>query len=255
MISAVVLTKNEEKNLKACLNSLNWCDEIIVIDDYSQDKTAKIAQKIGAKVFLHSLNHNYAQQRNFGLKKAKGDWVLFVDGDERISSALAEEIQTQNSKLKTQNDSVKLKANQPVAFYLKRKDFLFGKWLKYGETGKIRLLRLGRKNAGRWQGKVHEVWQVKGKTSQLKNPLLHYPHPTIKEFLEKIDYYSEIRVEELFQKGVRTNFFEVFAYPLAKFVNNYFCQFGFLGGLAGFLQAMMMSFYSFLVRSKLWLKY
>src|SRR2546423_7584770 len=92
MISAVVLAKNEEKNIKACLESLSWCDELIVIDDNSTDKTVDIARQKGARIYTHPLNNDFAQQRNFGLDKAKGDWVLFVDADERVPSALWYEI-------------------------------------------------------------------------------------------------------------------------------------------------------------------
>ena len=246
MISVVVLTKNEEKNIKKCLDSLNWCDEIIVIDDFSQDKTVEIAKKMGVRVFTHSLDDNYAHQRNFSLKKAKENWVLFVDADERISTALAAEIQ----------ETTKRPNNQTTkGFYLRRKDFVFGKWLKYGETTKIKLLRLAKRDAGQWQRAVHEVWKIRGKTGQLENPLLHYPHPTVSQFLEKIGEYSTIRAKELCNQGIKTNFGEIIAYPAAKFFKNFVWHLGFLDGLPGFLHAVMMSFHSFLVRGKLWLLY
>ena len=92
MISAVVLTKNEEGNIEECLKGLKFCDEIIVIDDGSTDKTVKIARRMGARVYARSLEGSYSKQRNFGLQKAKGDWVLFVDGDERIGNILRKEI-------------------------------------------------------------------------------------------------------------------------------------------------------------------
>src|SRR5687767_12381044 len=92
MISVVIITKNEEKNIEECLSSVSWCDEIIVIDDNSDDKTAEIAKNKGAKVITHALNNDFSAQRNFGLSVAKGDYVLFVDADERISPALWYEI-------------------------------------------------------------------------------------------------------------------------------------------------------------------
>jgi len=140
-------------------------------------------------------------------------------------------------------------------FYVKRKDFIFGKWLRYGEAGKIKLLRLARKNAGKWQGAVHETWEVRGKTAEFKNHLLHYPHPTVKDFLRKIDEYSTIRARELYRQGIKTNFFEIVAYPIGKFLKNFVWYFGFLDGPSGFLHAVFMSFHSFLVRGKLWLIY
>jgi len=243
MISAVVLAKNEEKNIKACLDNLSWCDEILVVDDNSQDKTEEIAKKTGAKVFKRLLGHNFSDQRNFGLEKAKGEWVLFVDADERVSPALWYEI------MATTNDP----RSNYAGFYFKRKDVMWGRELKYGETGNIVLLRLAKKDVGRWTGAVHEVWEIKGKTLVLKNPLTHYPHQTVKEFLQEINYYTELRARELYKKKVSTSWVSILLYPKLKFFVNYFFKRGFLDGLPGLIFALMMSFHSFLVRGKLWL--
>src|SRR5580700_7437410 len=98
MISAIILTKNEEKNIEACLESISWCDEKIVIDDHSTDKTVELAKKKGAKVFTRSLYNNFSDQRNYGLQKAKEDWIFFIDADERVSSALWYEIMAHTSE-------------------------------------------------------------------------------------------------------------------------------------------------------------
>ena len=243
MISAIVLTKDEEKNIDACLDSLSWCDERIVIDDYSQDKTVDLAKKKGARVFTHSLQNDFAEQRNFGLSKAKGDWVLFVDADERVSSALWYEI------MQHINESLV----DVSGFYIKRLDTMWGQILRHGETGNIKLLRLAKKDAGRWVGKVHEAWKVNGKTATLQNHLEHYPHPSVGHFLSEINFYTDLRAQELFKKKTTTNWFLIMLYPKSKFVLNYFIKRGFMDGLPGFVFAMMMSLHSFLVRSKLWL--
>lgn len=245
MISAVVLTKNEENNIVDCLESVSWCDEVIVIDDHSTDNIVELAKRTGAIVHSHALDQDFSAQRNFGLQKAQGEWVLFVDADERVSSALWYEIMAM--------------INNPiggyVGFYLKRKDTLWGKELQYGETGNIKLLRLAKKDAGLWEGYVHETWQVKGKTSVLKNPLIHFPHQTVAEFLTEINYYTTIRAKELYKKKVPVFWWQILLYPKAKFALNYFIKGGFLDGLPGFVFALMMSFHSFLVRSKLWLRW
>src|SRR6266403_1392760 len=243
MISAVILTKNDEQNIKACLESISWCDEIIIIDDNSIDKTVDIAKKSRAKIVSRQLNHNFAEQRNFGLEKAKGDWILLVDADDRISSALWYEIMAVTNEPIVHNDG----------FYLKRRDYMWGKELRYGEMGNVRLIRLARKESGVWQGKVHEEWKVKGKILTLINPLKHYPHQTVKEFLSEINYYSDLRAKELYKKKVKASWFTILLYPKAKFVVNYFFKAGFLDGLPGFICALMMSLHSFLVRGKLWL--
>jgi len=243
MISAIILTKNEEKNIGECLNSISWCDEKIVIDDHSQDKTVEIAKKKGAKVYSRLMNNDFSEQRNYGLEKAKGDWIFFIDADERVSSALWYEIMQHTSE----------SIDDYVGFYIKRQDTMWGKVLKHGETGNIVLLRLARKGAGKWVGRVHEKWNVSGKTILLRNQLDHFPHSTVAEFLREINFYTDIRAEELFKKKTKVNWVSILAYPKGKFILNYFLKAGFRDGLPGFVFAMLMSFHSFLVRSKLWL--
>ncbi len=243
MISVVVLTKNEEKNIVDCIESLSFCDEVIVIDDNSDDRTVELAQRAKAKVFTRDLNRNFSTQRNFGLDKARGEWVLFIDADERVTPSLHQEIITNitNSTI-TQYDG----------FYIKRTDFIWGRELKYGETTNVKLIRLARKDVGKWKGKVHEVWNIKGEVGQLKHPLFHYPHQTITEFLQEINFYTDIRAKELYDKGIKTSWWEIILYPKVKFIVNYFIKGGFRDGLPGLVFALMMSLHSFLVRAKLW---
>lgn len=243
MITAVVLTKNEEKNIGECLDRLKWCDEVIVIDDNSIDNTVRLASKKGAKVFVHALNNDFSKARNFGLEKATGDWVLFVDADEIVSSPLWYEIMQHTNSPN----------NEYAGFYIKRVDYVWGEKLNYGETGNIKFLRLAKKDAGTWNGRVHETWKIKSRTSVLQNPLYHYPHQTIKDFLKEINFYTTLRAQELFDKKVKMTWFSIIFYPKIKFFVNYFLKQGFRDGLPGFVFAMMMSFHSFLVRGKLWL--
>lgn len=247
MISAIILTKNEEKNIEDCLKSLAWCDEIMVVDDYSQDGTDDILKKyqvasIKYQVYKRHLDGDFAGQRNFGLEKATGDWVLFVDADERVSSKLREEI------IQKINNS----QNQFNGFFVKRRDFLFGKFLEHGETSKVKLLRLAKRGVGKFLRPVHETWQVKGKLSTLASPLLHFPHPTVTEFLEDINFYTDLNAQAFYREGVKVDFWQIIIYPLAKFKMNYFFYLGFLDGTAGLMQAIFMSFHSFMTRGKLW---
>lgn len=243
MISAVILTKNEEKNIGACLDSIAWCDEKIVVDDHSEDKTVEIAKKKGAKVFSRAMHNDFSDQRNFALSKAAGDWIFFIDADERVSSALWYEIMQHTSE----------SIDDYSGFYVKRQDTMWGKVLHHGETGNVILLRLARKGAGKWEGNVHERWNVKGKTTVLKNSLDHFPHSTVTEFLKEINFYTDLRAEELFKKKTNANWLSIIAYPKAKFILNYIFRGGFLDGLPGLVVAILMSFHSFLVRGKLWL--
>lgn len=245
MISAVVLTKNEEKNIVDCLETLSFCDEIIVIDDKSEDRTVEIAKNKGAKVFVHSLNGNFSRQRNFGLEKATNDWVIFVDADERVT----DELKTELIHLIKLGD----RAEIVNGYFIKRRDIMWGKQLRFGETGSMRLLRLARKGAGNWIGNVHEEWRVKGPIGKLESLLNHYPHPTIASFLKEINFYTDLRARELYEQKVKTMWLIIIAYPVGKFLLNYVIRRGFLDGVPGFIVALMMSFHSFLVRAKLFL--
>lgn len=239
-ITAIILTKNEEKHIGRSLSSLSWCDEIIVVDDESTDQTVAIAKKYNAKVFLHPLSDNFSKQRNFAMSKASSEWIFFVDADEVVSKELQYEI-----KEKIQDVDID-------AYLLTRKDTLWGKKIHFGENGKITLIRLARKNKGKWTGKVHEVWEISGKIGILKHSLHHYPHQTLSEFFSEINFYSTLRAEELFEQKIQVHWFDLILYPKAKFLQNYIFKKGFLDGLTGFILAIIMSFHSFLVRGKLW---
>lgn len=248
MITAVVLSKNEEKNIERCIKSLLWCDEILLIDDYSTDKTVKIAKRFGAKIYKRHSNNDFAAQRNYALKKVSDSklnqkkWVLFVDADEVVSKELAVEI-----KNTTDNTNNK-------GFYLKRKDFFLGKEIKHGEIGSIKLLRLACLRLGNiWKRKVHEYWKVKGEKEELKNPLIHFPHITLHEFIDDINNYSTIHAEELKKEKKTSNIFKIILWPAGKFIYYFIIKSGFLDGTEGFIVACMMSFHSFLAWSKLWI--
>lgn len=243
-ISAVILTKNEGENIAGCIKNLKFCFEIIVIDDYSSDDTAEIAKQTGAKVFLRKLDQDFASQRNFGLQKAEGKWVLFIDADEQVSSILGSEIiqAVNNPELKY------------AGFLLKRQDNLWGKRLKHGEFGTISLLRLAKKEAGKWKRAVHEYWDIKGDIGRITSPLLHYPHQTLNEFIADINWHSSLHSEANLKEGKKSNIFKIHFYPKLKFLNNWIIKGGLLDGTEGFVAALMMSFHSFLAWSKLWIK-
>jgi glycosyltransferase involved in cell wall biosynthesis len=240
-ITAIILTKNEEKNIKNCLKSLSWCDEIIVVDDNSQDKTVEIARKHKAKIFINPLHGDFASQRNFALAKAKSEWVLFIDADEIVPDSLAYEIQNATG------------SNNFNGFYIKRTDILWGKQLRYGETGNMKLLRLAKKDSGLWEGKIHEKWNIKNPAGILQNPIRHFPHKTLGEFIKEINFYTDIRAHELNEINVRISFCGIFLYPLGKFMVNYVFKRGFMDKIPGLIFATVMSFHSFLVRGKLWI--
>lgn len=242
MITAVVIAKNEEGKIADCLKSLKWCTERIVIDNNSDDKTAKIAKDNGALVYGVENEHDFSFLRNYGLSVAQNDWVLFVDSDEVVTESLAYEI----------TSAISANLENYSGFYIKRIDTIWGKELTHGENT-INLLRLGKKDKGEWKGKVHEVWEIKGKTKTLKNSILHFPHISISALWDSIDYYSTIRAKELKEQNVKSNGFFIAFYPFVKFMQDYVVKMGFLDGIPGFLMATSMSLHSFMVRGKLYL--
>lgn len=229
MLSAVIIAKNEEQNIKKCLERLSWCDEIVVIDDYSKDKTAAIARNSGARVYRRSLNRDFAAQRNFGLTKVKGEWVLFVDADEQVSRELAEEIKQE------------LKNPRADAYLIKRIG-IFDEWL----------VRLGKRDAGRWSRAVHEVWKINGRVMKLGSPLLHSPTDSLSGFIKKLNFYSTLHAESHEIEGKKTNFAKIVFMPLFKFFYSFVVKRGYRDGTRGFVYATLMSFHSFLAWSKQW---
>lgn len=242
MITIIVLTKNEQKNIKECLNSAKWADELIVVDDYSEDKTLEIAKEYTKKIYQRKLGLDFSSQRNFAISKATKEWVMFLDADERISEEL------KNEMIGKLNFS-----NQYDGYEIKRLDVMWKKKILHGEQGNIKLLRLFKKDKGKSLGKVHEEIKVKGKIGQLNNSIAHYPHQVVAEFLRELNLYSSIRAMALYDKGVKTNWFLILCYTKGKFIKNYFFLRGFLDGIQGLVLAILMSMHSFLTRSKLWL--
>lgn len=243
-ISAIVITKNEEKNIKKCLDSLNFVDEVIVIDDKSTDKTLEIVKSYTTKVYSRESEGNFSLQRNFGLDKAKGDWILFIDADEIVTPNLKNEI------IQVAGDPL----NKNSGYLLHRKDILWGKQLNYGEWGRTKLLRLAGNKTGKWKRRVHEYWDIKGSISTLNYPLLHYPHTNLREFLQHINYFSTLHANANMAEKKHSTIVKIILWPIFKFIKNWIILLGFLDGSRGFIVALMMSIHSFLAWSKLWLE-
>lgn len=259
-LSAVLIIGEEDLEiLGKSIESVRWCAEVVLVFDQSNPEAQKLIEETkeqivnsghfkseDIKIYKRALNQDFAGQRNFGLDKASFDWVLFIDADEIVPEELQSEIS---------NYLVCVNLDKINGFCLHRADYIFGKKLQYGETSHVKLIRLGKKGKGTWHGKVHEEWDIKGQIITLSNSLRHYPHQAISVFLDKINFYTDIVSKTWFEEKKTVNIWQIIFFPVGKFLQNYFLRLGMLDGTAGFIMALMMSFHSFLARSKLWLLY
>jgi glycosyltransferase involved in cell wall biosynthesis len=247
-ITLLLVVKNEAENLQHNYNWLDKCksiNEIVAVDDCSSDDTKKIIEKLSSKkrkvkIFDRELSKDFASQRNFGVSKSSNDWILWLDADERPSEKLIRFINH-------------IDINRYNAFSFKRTDIFLGKKLNHGETAKQSFTRLFNKTNGKFVGSVHEIWKTNKNIINRKDvEILHYSHRTLKSFIQKINFYSDIRAKELFDQKIKASIFDIIIYPTGKFIQNYIFKAGFLDGTPGIIMALGMSFHSFLVRAKLW---
>lgn len=240
MISAIILTKNEESTIAPLCKQLSFCDEIIIIDDNSTDLTVSRASEVGCVVFSRSLDNDFARQRNFGLEKALSEWVLFIDADERVSEKLRNEILSSVEK-------------QYEAFLIPRRDVFIGKQLNYG-TWSNSYIRLARRDSGKWKRKVHEYWDVDGRVGTLNNEIVHKAHPSVAEFWEDIRRYSVLHARENNTEGKASSLYKIILWPFGKFIYSFILKRGYKDGIRGLLYASMMSAHSFISWATLYLE-
>lgn len=242
-ITAVVLARNAAQSLPACLKSLAWCDERIVMDDNSTDATREIAREAGALVHTRALNDNFAAQRNAAVDLARNDWILFIDSDEIVSPKLKQEIQNI------------VFSEHVTRARVRRRDHFLGAALTHGEVAAAAqkgICRLVKRGSGSWKGAVHETWHPhRGDEAFLEGYIEHYPHPSVTEFLREVNRYSSIRAMELYTANTPFRMWDPILYPVGKFIYTYFVKMGFRDGAEGFIYSFIMAFHSFLVRAKL----
>lgn len=245
-ISLLVLCKNESENLKkwgSWIHQIDTINEIILVDDESTDDSLEIVKKLETKdltvkTYTKKLNNDFSEQRRFALSNCSNDYIFWLDPDESPSSELI--IFLNNFDFRHDNYS------------FKRQDIFIGHELHHGETASNYFVRLFNKKDGQFIGKVHEVWQPNSPTIKTNLNIIHQSHRDLTSFFNKINFYSTVRAQELFEQKVNTNLFLILLYPKVKFIQNYFFRLGFLDGTAGIILALGMSFHSFLVRAKLW---
>jgi len=247
-ITLLLLTHNEEGRVDTNFKWLKNCpniNEIIVVDDNSTDKTINILKKLNSKtctlkIYSRGLEDDFASQRNFGITKCTNDWILWLDPDEIPDSLLIKFLKN-------------FTPDSPIQNYgFIRQDIFLEKPLKHGEAANLKTLRLFNKNYGMFIGKVHEIWQSNGRVKTTDLIIYHHSHQNLSDFWQKINLYSTIRAQELFQSNQKVELFDIIFYPIGKFLNDYFFKLSLLDGTRGMIFSLTMSFYSFLVRAKLW---
>jgi glycosyltransferase involved in cell wall biosynthesis len=239
-LSAVVITRNEERNLAACLESVYWADEIVVVDAMSEDATCEIARRFTSRVHCRPWS-GFAEARRFGLEQASGEWVLALDADERVTRELREEIETA------------LAGDTAEGFMIPRKAFFLGRWIRHCGWYPGYVLRLFRKDRVRVTDRlVHEGYRVRGTVGVLAHPFLHYTYPDIETYFERFGRYTTLAARELAAAGRRARPQDLLLRPPLRFVGMYLVKLGLLDGIQGLILCVFSSLYVFVKYAKLW---
>jgi glycosyltransferase involved in cell wall biosynthesis len=226
MLSVIIITKNEESNISQCLESVQWADEIIVLDSGSTDKTVSICRQFTQLVFETDWQ-GFGIQKQRALNKAMGDWVLSIDADEMITLELRAEIEHAISE------------NKHDAFLLPRLSSYCGKCIKHGGWYPDYILRLFRREFGHFTDDViHERVIVEGKIGKLTAPILHESYSDLVEVLEKVNSYSSLNAQKLFERGAKSSLSKAIFRALWKFIQTYFIKVAFLDGQHGLMLAI-----------------
>jgi len=241
-VSVITLTLNEEANIGACLESVGWADERIVVDSGSTDRTAEIAGKNGARVLRVSWE-GYGPTKNRALAEARYDWVLWLDADERVLPELASELQS----------IAEQHAPNASGYSVARRAYFLGRWIRHCGWYPSRVIRFFKREEGRFsENKVHEHVVLQGSTEPLNHDLIHLTDPTLSHYFQKFNRYTSLAAEEMFLAGRRSRLSDLVVRPFLTFARMFFLRRGFLDGTPGLILCMASSTYVFAKYAKLW---
>jgi glycosyltransferase involved in cell wall biosynthesis len=242
-LAAVVLTRNEAAHIGDCLDSLAWADERVVFDSFSDDGTVETARARGARVLSHAFE-DFAAQRNAALEAVEATWILFVDADERVTPALADEVRQVTA----------LSGEQARAgWWIPRHNYLVGHRMRGGgwyPDHQLRLLRRGRAHYDPAHP-VHEIVILDGEAGTLENVFVHYNYDTVAQFQQKMGRYTGFEAEILFRQGIRARPWTYFSMPLREFWRRFVRLQGYRDHVYGLLFCGLMSWYTFLTYRRL----
>ncbi len=231
MLTAIVLTYNEEKHLPDCLASLAWAPQVIVFDSFSADRTTAIARAAGATLLQRAFD-NYSGQRNAALGAAQTEWVLFVDADERVPPELRAEIEG-------------VLARPEAGWWIPRHNYIFGRLTRHTGWYPDYQLRLLRRAKARYENPVHEVVMLGGEAGSLRHPLIHLNYETVPEFVAKQKYYAAYDAEKMRAEGVLPQWHKFILQPLRQFWWRFVSLSGWRDGLHGLRLSILMAWFEF----------
>lgn len=241
-ITAIIPTFNEEIHIEEAIKSVDFADEIIVIDSFSTDNTVQLIKKYNV-VLIQRIFDDFSSQKNFAIEQAKYNWICVLDADERITKPLRDEILLQVSI-----------NNKEVAFWVYRSNIFMNRKIKYSGWQNDKVVRLFKKDSCRYNGKlVHEEIYANGKIGFLKNKMLHYSYKNFDTVISKRNKYAKLQAIALHNKGKTPNLFHFFVKPFFRFFKHYIVRRGFLDGFPGFIIAFMYVYTVFVRYVKLWL--
>lgn len=248
-ISLVISTYNRSKKLKECLDSVkDIADEIVVVDNSSEDDSVSVAKKYTKNVFIRPNNPMLNVNKNFGFGKASKEWILYLDDDEKL---------TEDLKAELKNLKESLDKNPDISgYWIPRKNMIFRKWIQHGIWWPDYQMRLFKNGKGKYEEKhVHEMIKVDGPTERLKSPLEHENYTSISQYLYKLDkFYTENEAERILESGKNLEWFEALKMPVGDFLKTFFLQEGYKDGLHGLVLSILQAFYSEIVFVKVWEK-
>lgn len=241
-VSAIIVCYNEEENIGRCLKSLQWCDEIVVIDSFSTDGTVEICRQF-TDIVIQRKWAGYRDQKAFAHSRATKDWVLMIDSDEEVTPELQNEIREQLAGTGAHYSG----------FLLPRLVFYLNRWWRRGGWYPDYDVRLFRRDRATWGGTdPHEKIIVDGAVRRLRNPLHHFSYRNIDDHIQRINRFTSISSKELRKQGQRWRLSDAMLRPAFRFCHSYFLNRGFMEGFAGFYVAVSAAVYVFLKYAKLW---
>jgi glycosyltransferase involved in cell wall biosynthesis len=240
-LSVIVPTFNEEATIGACLDSVGFADDVLVVDSFSTDRTVALARERGARVVQRAYGYS-AQQKNWAIPQARHEWVLLVDADERVSESLRAEI-----------EALLLRGPEADGYWIRRANFFLGRRIRFCGWGSDRVIRFFRRDVSRYQDRqVHAEIDLPGPLPMLKHPLEHHTFRSWDQYWRKLEIYSDWGARQMYLEGRRTGGVQMLLRPLARFVRMYLLKLGFLEGAHGVALSLLGAFTVYLKHARLW---